>query len=146
MQNPLCPKFPLYFWPNPFVKSMGLGQGEGSYQQFYFWYPWVPTAQWNTKTCWCILISNFLFFWDGLMFTQTTVLKPYLSDILVTFTGCAHYQGRHFLYLVWVAIWPFGYAERINSEVRKLGGDTVTRTTTGERWSKALSSYIWNGI
>ena len=64
------PKFPLYFWQTPFVKSRVLGQGEGGVRQFYFWYPWVPITQWNTKTCWCILISNFWFFWDGLVYIK----------------------------------------------------------------------------
>ena len=43
MQKTSRPKFPLYFWPNPFVKSRVPGQGEGSVRQFYFWYPWVKT-------------------------------------------------------------------------------------------------------
>ena len=67
MQKTLWPKFPLHIWQIPFEKRRVPGQGEGSDQQFYFWYPWVPIAQWNTKTCWCILISNFWFFWDGLV-------------------------------------------------------------------------------
>ena len=58
MQKTPRPKFSLYFWHNPFVKTRVPGQGEGVVQQFHFWYPWVPIAQWNTKTCWCNSISH----------------------------------------------------------------------------------------
>ena len=135
MQNTLWPKFPLYFWQNPFVKSRVPGQGEGSDWQFYFWYPWVPITQWNTKTSWCILISNFLFFCDGLVYMLKIQIKTLVCQSLPYFKYWVINQWKKILwrYTIQINLFPIGcFRNSLQGTKAIYSHRTVPGTDNGE--------------